>query len=165
MVFLLTQPEPGKLTSKQLLKNRFCYYKPKPFVPTATLYGTHTQAELAQQWLGRRLLARRAGTPHAHARSRKGGAPGGGAGLGGAGRRDSRAEREAAARIPELRRRWGAVRLLPRSRARGRDELGLVALAPGAVRAARAGGAAGALPAGRWRPDPAVGRVAGPTSR
>lgn len=85
--------------------------------------------------------------------------------LGGARRRYSRAEREAAARIPELRRRRGAVRLLPRSRARGRDELGPVALATGAVRAARVGGAAAALPAGRWRPDPAVGRVAGPTSR
>lgn len=48
---------------------------------------------------------------------------------------------------------------------RGRDELGVAALAAGAVRASRARGAAAALPAGGWRPDPAVGRVAGATPR
>lgn len=49
--------------------------------------------------------------------------------------------------------------------ARGCDELGVAAVAAGAVRAPRARGAAAALPAGGWRPDPAVGRVAGATPR
>lgn len=49
--------------------------------------------------------------------------------------------------------------------ARGRHELGVATVAAGAVRARRARGAAAALPAGRWRPDPNVGRVAGATPR
>lgn len=62
--------------------------------------------------------------------------------------------------------RLGEVRLPPADPgARDRDELGAGALAASAMRAARVGGAAVALPAGRWRPDPAVGRVAGATPR
>ena len=51
------------------------------------------------------------------------------------------------------------------SRGAGRDELGAAALVAGAVRAAGARGAATALPPGRRGPHPAVGRVAGATTR
>lgn len=72
----------------------------------------------------------------------------------------NRAGWDAAALIAE---HCGAVGFLAAELdARGRDELGIAA---GAGGAARICGAAAVLLASRWRPNPAVGRVAGATPR